>query len=237
MYNGINFEEKEGEGLMKILLFVLKVVGIAILSAGFVAGWSIIIGKQYSIPEVPTIILSTVNVVAMVALAFFTYSYMKSTAVMAEEMRATREMEFVVNNRPRIITKFENTSNGMVYIAIMNVGSGAARNIRLKATPELRNSRNDSLDRWPAFKNGISYLAPSDKIRYFFDTSFSLDKLKIDYLVDITYDWALEGRPTIHDTFPLEITPYIGTDLASYKDFSTLIDEVEKIRKELEKGR
>ncbi len=223
---------------MKRFKFVLKVVGIAIVGVVFLVSWGIILNNQYGISNAPTIILSTISVIALVSLAFFTYSYMNSTESMAKEMRAARDMEFELNNRPRIFVRFDITSNGMVYIAIVNAGNGAARNIRMKILPELKNSRGDPLDKWPALKDGVNYLAPKERIRFFFDTSFALvgdPKLPQDYTVNLEYNWAIEGRPRIHEICPLEISPYIGTDLASYKDISTLIDEVEKIRREFEK--
>ncbi len=223
---------------MKRIKFILTVIGVAIVGVGFVVSLGIIISNQYGISNVPTILLSTINVIALVSLAFFTYSYMKSTESMAKEMRAARNMEFELNNRPRIIIRFDITSNGAVYITIENAGNGAAKNIRIKTIPELKDSNGETLDKWPAFKNGINYLAPKDKIRFFLGASFALigdPKLPKDYAANLEYDWAIEGRPRICETCPLEISPYIGTDLASYKDISTLIDEVEKIRREFEK--
>ncbi len=223
---------------MERLKFTLKVVGIAVVGVGFVVSLGIILSNQYGVANAPTILLSTISVIALISLAFFTYSYMKSTESMAKEMRATRDMEFELKYRPRIFVRFDMTSNGMVYIAVVNDGNGAARNIKIKTVPKLKSSSGETLDKWPAFKNGINYLAPKDKIRFFFDTSFALigdPKLPKDYTVNLEYDWAIEGRARIQEVCPLEITPYIGTDLASYKDMSTLIDEVEKIRKALEK--
>ncbi|MFC1893481.1 hypothetical protein ACFLYR_05575 [Chloroflexota bacterium] len=48
------------------------------------------------------------------------------------------------------------------------------------------------------------------------------------------YDWDIEGKPRITEKYGLQLSPYLKTDLSSYKDESTLIDEVEKIRKALE---
>jgi len=223
---------------MRGIRFIGTVVVVAVLGVCFIVSLGIILSNQYSITNAPTIILNVINVIALVALAFFTYSYMQSTALMATEMRVTREMEFEINNRPKIQVRFELTSNGAVYITVINAGNGAARNIKMSSVPKLKNSSGESLDKWPAFKDGISYLAPKDKVRFFFDTSFSLignQDVPKNYTFSLEYDWVVEGRPRINETYLLDITPYIGTDLASYKDFSTLIDEVEKIRKELEK--
>ena len=220
------------------LKFILKVIGIAVLVTVLLVSLSIILSKQYGINNALNIILSTINVIALVSLAFFTYAYMKSTGIMANEMKTTRELEFELNNRPRVLVKFDILSYGAVYVAVSNVGNGAARNIKMNAVPELKDSRGDSLKRWPAFKDGINYLAPKESLRFFYDTSAALigdPKLPKSYVVNMEYDWAIEGKPTIHETCPLEVSPYIGTDLASYKDITTLIDEVEKIRKECEK--
>lgn len=223
---------------MERLKFILKVVGIAVVLTGFVVSWGIIVSNQYGVSNAPTIILSSINVIVLVSLAFFTYRYMKSTTLMANEMRATRELEFELNNCPKVLMRFDPTSNGMLYIVVENTGNGAAKNIKIKIEPELRNSSGKPLDEWPALKNGINYLPPKEKLRFFLDTVWALagdPKLPKDYTVKLEYDWAIEGRPKIYEVCPLETSPYVGTDLASYKDFSTLIDEVEKIRKALEK--
>lgn len=223
---------------MERFKFILKVVGIAIVGVGFVVSLGIIFSNQYGISNAPTLILSTISVIALVSLAFFTYSYMNSAALMAKEMKATRELEFELNNRPKVLMRFDITSNGMVYIVVENTGNGAAKNIKVKIEPELKNSSGKPLGEWPALKNGINYLPPKEKLRFFLDTAWALagdPKLPKDYTVKLEYDWAIEGRPKIYEVCPLETSPYIGTDLASYKDFSTLIDEVEKIRKALEK--
>ena len=118
--------------------FIGKVVGLSILATGFVVAWGIIIAHSYDISDAPVIILSAVNVVAMIALAFFTYSYMRSTEAMAVEMKATREMDFEIKNRPFVMVNFQIKSSGMIYLQVTNEGNGAARNITFRFEPDLR---------------------------------------------------------------------------------------------------
>src|SRR3972149_1398652 len=111
------------------LISVLKVVGVAILLTGFVVSWGIILAKGYGISDAPIILLSSINALAVVSLAWFTYSYMKSTELMANEMRRTNELAFELNHRPKVSMWFDVKSNGAVYIVVGNEGNGPARNI------------------------------------------------------------------------------------------------------------
>jgi hypothetical protein len=174
--------------------------------------------------------------VAVISLALFTYSYMKSTKDMADEMKATRDMEFEMNYKPKVMLDFEVKSSGLVYIVITNEGNGAARNIKFDFEPELKSSQGWGLDRWPALKNGINYLAPKKKLTFTFDVhnkiaQYDTRGLAKDFVATIEYEWDIGGKSKIVDKCPLELSPYIKTDLSSYKDISTLIDNVEQIRK------
>jgi hypothetical protein len=220
------------------VVFILKVIGISILGTGFLVCLSIILAERYGISNAPVILLSSINAIAVISLAFFTYSYMKSTKLMADEMKSSNDMAFELSHRPKVVAWFDAKSNGAIYIVVENQGNGAAKNIKLDIKPELRNSYGETIEKWPALKNGISYLAPEKKVTFFFDMAFTLfgkPDLPKDFKVKIEYDWAIEGRPKISEESPLELSPFLGTDLASYKDITTLIDEVEKIRKVLEK--
>ncbi len=224
---------------MERFKFVLKVIGIAVLATAFVIAWGIIIANEYGISNVPTIILSSVSAIAVIALSFFTYSYMKSTKDMADEMKATRDMEFEMNYKPRVTLDFEVKSSGLVYIVVMNEGNGAARNVSFHFEPSLTNSEGWVVDRWPALKNGVNYLAPKKRLTFIFDDHTKIAKydtlgLAKDFIATIEYEWNIDGKPKIIDKSPLELSPYLKTDLGSYKDISTLINEVEKIRKNLE---
>ena len=223
---------------MERFKFILKAVGIAILLAAFIVAWGIILAEGYGVSDAPVILLSLINVLAVVSLAFFTYSYMKSTKLMADEMKRTNELSFELNHRPKVSIWFDVKSNGGIYIVVGNEGNGAAKNIRLNILPGLKNSRGDTIEKWPALKNGINYLAPKKSVMFFFDTVFAMGEkpdLSKNFKAMVEYDWAIPSRPRINEECLLELSPFWGTDLASYKDATTLIDEVEKIRKVLEK--
>jgi len=220
---------------------MLKITGLAVLFTGFVVAWGIIIAKQYGVSNIPIILLSSINAIAIVSLALFTYSYMKSTAVMANEMKTAREMEFEIQHSPKVVVDFNIKSSGMIYFVISNNGNGAARNIRFNINPPLLNAQGQKMaEEWPALRDGINYLAPKKSLTFFFDSSFKLseyvkENLPLSYEVTAEYDWDVSGPPRICDKYSLDLIQYFNTDLSSYKDVSTLIDEVEKIRKILEK--
>jgi len=216
--------------------FMGKVIGLAILITGFIVAWGIVIANQYGIADTPVILLSAINAIAIVALSFFTYSYMKATEAMATEMKTTREMDFEFEHKPKILVDFRISYLDAIYVEVTNEGNGAARNISFRFEPELKSTRR-GLEDFPALHRGIGYLAPKKKLTFFFDSS--VDFLKSDLARDFTvfsqYEWDVEGKPKIEEEYPLHLSPYSKTDLSSYKDERTLIDEVEKIRKTLEK--
>jgi hypothetical protein len=216
--------------------FMAKVIGLAILVTSSVVAWGIVIAKQYGIADVPAILLSSVNAIAVVALSFFTYSYMKATEAMAAEMKTTRDMDLEFRHKPKIVVDFRISYSGMLYIEVANEGNGAARNISFRFEPELKSTHHGLKD-FPALQKGIDYLAPKKRLTFFFDSSFEFfaSDLARDFKVCSQYEWDVEGKPKIEEEYPLYLSPYTQTDLSSYKDESTLIDEVEKIRKALEK--
>ncbi len=223
---------------MERIKFIVKVVGIAILATGFFVSLGIIISNQYGVENAPAILLSTVNVIALLALAFFTHSYMKSTRDMANEMKATREMEFEINHRPKVTLEFEAKSDDRLYLVVKNEGNGAARNVKFNIRPPLKNPSGHTIDNWPALKNGIPYFPPNKKLAFSFDRASIIpyydDKgLAKDFIAKVKYDWNVKGKPKIHEKCPLELSSLMQTDLSSYKDIGTLINEVEKLTKAL----
>ena len=223
---------------MERFMFILKVIGVLIGVTALIVGWGVVIANGYGISEAPYIILSSINVIAILSLTYFTYSYMKSTEDMAKEMKASRDMEFEMNYKPKVTLDFEVKSNGLVYVVVNNEGKGAARNIRFCSNPPLTNSAGLGMDRWPALKNGIDYLPPGKKLTFFFDQTNKIEGSRTAaevFEVTIQYEWDIQGKPNIVDKYPLELSPYSRTDLRSYRDVSTLIDEIEGIGKALAK--
>jgi hypothetical protein len=218
--------------------FSIKLLALSALGVLFIISWAVILAQYFSIPDIQTLILSSISVISVVALTIITAGYAKSTEQMATQMKLTNDFQLEYNHRPKVIIKFDFKYSGAIYICIKNEGNGAAKNIKFSFTPIPINSRGDSLSKWPALLNGIDYLGPRNDVVFFFDTSFAYfqnENLPRDFQVAVQYDWAFVGKPLISEEYPLQLSTYMGTDLSSYKDFSTLIDEIEKIRKLLEK--
>lgn len=216
--------------------FMLKTIGLAALATGFVVACGIIIAGQYGLPDTPFILLSLVNAIAVIALSFFTYSYMKATQTMATEMKTSRDMDFELRHRPKVLVDFRISYSGIIYVEVTNEGNGAARNVRLSFDPELRSTRHGLAD-FPALGEGVSYLAPKKTLPFLFDSAEALlsSGLATDFSVLAEYEWDLEDKPKIVEKSQLHLSQYLRTDLSSYKDERTLVDEVEKIRKVLER--
>lgn len=198
----------------------------------------LILARAYGTSDAPYILLSAINGIAVLSLAYFTYAYMMATRSMADEMKRTNDMAFELNHRPKVTVRLEPKSSGAIYIVVENQGNRAATNIKFDITPELKNSRGEGIKRYPPLVDGINYLAPKEKRKFFFDMSFSYlqsTELPRYFEVNIQYDWFIKGMPRICEKYPLDLSSFLGTDLSSCTDETTLISEIAKIRKALEK--
>ena len=83
---------------------------------------------------------------------------MKSTEIMAKEMKTSHEMDFEFKHKPKVLVDFRPSYSHILYIVVTNEGNGAARNISFSFEPELKSTCR-GLENWPALQNGIGYLA------------------------------------------------------------------------------
>ena len=184
--------------------------------------------------------MAIITILAVALAAFCIFFYMKSTTVITREMKQMREMDFEMNHKPRIIVDFEPNANGLYYLTIANEGNGAARNVQVSINPPLKNSKGQDVRNFSALDKGVHYFTSKKKLVYVFDSASEISKyeslgLNRTFMVNVEYDWEMEGRPRIAESYPIELTPLADTQVSSYKDTRTLIDEVEKIRLIFEK--
>ena len=149
-------------------------------------------------------------------------------------------MEFELNHKPQIIVDFEPNANGLYYLTITNEGNGAARNVKFSIDPPLKNSKGLDVSHFSALDKGINFFSAKKKLVYLFDSVEAIGQyesrgLNRTFNLNIEYAWAIEGKSAITDSYPLELATLTDTQVSSYKDTRTLIDEVEKIRMIFEK--
>jgi len=185
--------------------------------------------------EAASIALAVINAIAFIVLAIITWKYAQSTKDMAIEMKATRDMEFEINHRPKIVVRFDIKNSSMMYIIVVNEGNGAAKDIKFDFKPKLTASEADRVEKWLALKDGIKYLQPKDRVYFFFDTTsryFNNPNLPQYYEADIGYDWAIAGKQRITESCHLDLEHLKGAVLP-FKDTSDLFNDVGKIKEEI----
>ena len=184
---------------MKRIKFILTVIGVAVVLTGFVVSWGIILSNQYGVSNAPTIILSSINAIVLVSLAYFTYRYMKSTTLMANEMKEQR----IVASQPLVIQKdicekdvFEgSTSEYFYHFIIWNAGNGPA----IELVYSLLNKQKSSMH-----SKRVTFLRTNEETTFIPEVRLEEGKY---YLVCQYMDISrLTGKESVNQTWlPLEV--------------------------------
>lgn len=140
-------------------------------------------------------------------------------------------------SRPYVIVDFS-FRQFLIYLEVKNIGKTPARNVVIRFDQPLQTtlSRPRELDESPLLTKPIAMLAPERSIRVLFDVAherLSREDMPLSYGVTSTYE-DQHGRKYRDPEATLDLSPYVGSALDP-KSLPDLVDEVEKIRKELAK--
>lgn len=152
----------------------------------------------------------------------------------AEQARQARELQ-EEQARPFVMVDFE--PGFLIYLVVENIGRTMARNVTITPDKPFEStlSTPHEINETPLFRQPIPALPPGKKIRVLFDSAPARfdSELPRSYKVTVRYEGPL-GRQYEPDRYPLDLSMYYGSALPP-KGLSELVDEVEKIRKELAK--
>ena len=162
---------------------------------------------------------------------FLVYSALLVYAIkQVGEARKLREEQI----RPFVVVDFD--VDYLTHLRIANTGTILARNVTMKFNPPLSStlSRPWPWENSPLFDDGIPTLAPGKEIRVHFDSYIARNEQKLDmaYEVWVTYDGYRGKR--YQESYTLDLGIYENTTPPA-KGLPELINEVEKIHKELHK--
>jgi len=151
----------------------------------------------------------------------------------AEQARQSRQLQ-EEQARPFVIVDFE--PGFLIYLVVENIGRTMARNVTITPDKALESTLPDpDIDETPLFREPIPALPPGKKIRVLFDSAPA--RLNSDlpraYEVTVRYEGPF-GRIYEPDRYPLDLSMYLGSALPP-KGLPQLVEEVEKVRKELAK--
>lgn len=137
--------------------------------------------------------------------------------------------------RPWVVVRFD---PGFIFgIVVENIGKTVAKDVKVGFDPHLESTWNRpwGWEESSLLEAGIPMLPPGDALRFDFDTY--TDRLESDlamqYSVTVTYLDTV-GRPLPADKYRLDLKLYEGMTLPP-KAFPDLVQEVEKLRKEIAK--
>lgn len=152
----------------------------------------------------------------------------------AEQARQARELQ-EEQARPFVIVDFE--PGFLVYLIVENIGRTMARNVTITPDKPFESTLPipREIDETPLFREPIPALPPGKKIRVLFDSAPA--RLNSDlpraYDVTVRYEGPF-GQHYEPDRYPLDLSMYLGSALPP-KGLPELVDEVEKVRRELAK--
>jgi hypothetical protein len=162
-------------------------------------------------------------------LTFITGVYALLTFLMLLESRKTRLWQ--TQPRVTIYIKPEDEFN-MMDLVVENLGAGPALNIRLTLKHEFEVD-GDKLSEMGMFKNGIAFLPPSGKIQTYIASMF--EPGAIDQTFEIHAEYSDSSGKSYNHNFQLGFGQYKGTISNGRPALTKLAEELERIRKALEK--
>lgn len=139
--------------------------------------------------------------------------------------------------RPWVVVDFE--PGWILWLTIENIGKTVATDVRMRFDPPLAStqSRPWEWEESSTFTEGIPLLPPGKKLRFFVDgiTARLNDKdLPRQHDVSVDYHGPVKRKRPLNSTYILDINHYWGSSPPP-KGIPELVDEVEKIHKELNK--
>jgi hypothetical protein len=156
------------------------------------------------------------------------------------EARAIRKAQ----SQPYVIVSLEpdETSGHILIFSIANIGSTAARNIRLTIYPPLLSSYDEGekkeTDTWLALWKGIPTLVPGQKLRYFLDTAHMRSanpKLISSHEVTVSYQGdGPKNRQDYKYNYILDVGVWMGTKINTTKSLDDVCTSIDNINKSLE---
>lgn len=137
------------------------------------------------------ILLNLIQLLSLIALGVYVFKTWQIAEYNRKLMRAQASSS--------VIAYFDFPQEGLfVYLVIKNISVVPALNIKLNFDPKI-NIKKDGIElsELPAFKDGISFLAPGQELRFFLDifpAFFEKKDLASEYSVHITHKDGLDEK-------------------------------------------
>ena len=168
-----------------------------------------------------------VNAILVAILVGITAVYAYLTHRQVLESKKLREMTI----RPVLVVtaEIDETYISLINLRVENIGGGAARNIRLRASREFMRWNNRSLNELGLFKHGIPLLSPGRNIETLLSIASELQQEPLE--VTAEYEDAT-GRK-IEGTFLVDFAAFENLGRVGEAPLHTIAKSIEKLQKSI----
>jgi hypothetical protein len=141
--------------------------------------------------------------------------------------------------QPHVVAYLEVVAGILMEIVVTNVGSTAAKNVRLAFDPLLERAIDEGTDRkpmfeWSVFHRGISTLPPGHQVRMLFDRGPNRFDLGLPLIHTVTIDCDdYEGNPLDQVEYVLDIEMYRDIHQIRLNTIHDVATELKDLRKDL----
>jgi hypothetical protein len=185
-------------------------------------------------PDVIVILNQNLGILSLVfsgVVATSTIIYALLTWKLVNETSKFREFQ----TEPRISLSVELDQNTVTLmdLIIENIGLGPAFTITFEIFPDFNYFKDELLSQTCLFKNGISYLAPKQKIRIILtDMADNYEeKIKQSFKIRVTYFDVLGKR--MQASYPIEFHQYRNILYTETNPLAKIANNVEKIHNDI----
>jgi hypothetical protein len=184
--------------------------------------------------EVIVILNQNLGIISLVfagVVAVSTIIYALLTWKLVSETSKLREFQ----TEPRISLSVELDQNTVTLmdLAIENIGLGPAYSIAFEIFPDFNYFKDELLSQTHLFKNGISYLAPKQKIRITLtDMADNYEeKINQSFKIRVTYFDVLGKRREA--TYPIEFSQYQNVLYSETNSLAKIANNIEQIHNDI----
>jgi len=174
------------------------------------------------------------SVIFSAAVAFATIMYAILTWKLVSETKKMREVQTEPNISVFILPREEGIN--FLDMVIQNIGMGPAYNIKFKIEPDFEYITGSFLSQFGYFKNGLEYLAPSQKLQFFFTYVLKIPKEKKNpFNIHVTYE-NINGK-SYKNNYTIDISSLEGLLQLGEPAIQQLAKNIEEIKNILKKMR
>ncbi|MDK2864886.1 MAG: hypothetical protein PWP37_1078 [Thermotogota bacterium] len=171
------------------------------------------------------VIFSAVVAVATVMYAILTWRLTSETRKM-REVQTEPKVSVIVQPKEEWIN--------FIDMVIQNIGLGPAYNIKFKINPDFEYAKGKFLSELGFMKNGLRYLAPSQKLQFFLTSMIENfeEKTKKTFEIRVTYQNNVGKK--YEDVYIIDFSQLIGLSQLGEPPLYKIAKNIEKIQRNIQ---